>query len=366
MLTVHSQGRPGHRRSYCQATGAFTSLGALPRRGSTSSIPQRYPAKKPTFHFRQDDQDDDDDDDDDDEPVTPLRLKISTNNVPFPGSSPSPLHSPSVTRPTLGKPFKSSLKSSTSSPNIPFPSQSLVPSIMFPDLHPKQQQQQQQHQRASSAPCTPLFASSSESSLSSPTHHPSKNVHFPSQDLATIRVFNRSARPDSLGRLGEETETETEGEGSGAGRYIGGSTFPFPQVFEKSPLCQSKQKYQINWSQSSGIPRTNVDRAIENIFFESLHVGEGANDGTAFFFFYIFSLLIFLFRNRTRRNHPSSQHHVSKNSLGSIYIGRLGNCKRCFGMVSSRCTEWMGSFQILRYPGRFAPRIGKQNHVARW
>ena len=283
MLTVHSQGRPGHRRSYCQATGAFTSLGALPRRGSTSSIPQQYSTKKPTFHFRQDDHDDDDDDDDDDEPVMPSRLEISTNNVPFPSSSSSPLHSPSV-RPPLGKPFKSSLKSSTSSPNIPFPSQSLVPSIMFPDLHPKQQQQQQ-HQRASSAPSTPLFTS-----FSSPTHHSSKNVHFPSQDLATIRVFNRSARPASLGRLGEETETETEGEGSSAGwsgKYVSGSTFPFPRVSEQSPLNPSKQKYQINWSQSSGIPRTNVDRALENVFFESLHVVAGANDGTAFFSLYL-------------------------------------------------------------------------------
>lgn len=50
-------------------------------------------------------------------------------------------------------------------------------------------------------------------------------VNFPSQDtgIATVKIFNRSARPASLsltnGTGGKESgnETETEGEGSGTG-----------------------------------------------------------------------------------------------------------------------------------------------------
>ena len=287
MLPVHSQGRAGHRRStYHQSssTGAFTALGALPRRTS----------RKPTFHI----EDDDDG-------------SSSHDSVPFPRTS--PLHSPSLPRsPIISKPLKSSLKSSSSSPNIPFPAQSLVPSIMFPDLHPKQ------HQRASSAPCSPLVASSSPPSTSSSSasssslhNHVHKNVHFPSQEeggLATIRLFSRTARPASLSRLGEETETDTDGEASStgygngswpgwSGKYVGGSTFPFPRVpanaEKKSPLNPSKQKkiqYSIDWSASSVIPRKNVNRGNENIFFESLHVVDGDDDGMGFefFLFYLF------------------------------------------------------------------------------
>lgn len=202
---------------------------------------------------------------------------------------------------------------------------------MFPDLHPTQ------HQRASSAPCTPLldtkspFArhhipsplSSSPSTSRSPSpssplqHHTPKNVHFPSQEeggLATIRLFNRSARPASLSRLGEETETETEGEGSSAannglypgggwaagwsGKYVGGSTYPFPRVpttdpasdkDKKSPLNPSTQRqkqqipHDIDWSQSSTIPRKNLDLANENLFFESLKVVEPGSSLSFFF-----------------------------------------------------------------------------------
>jgi hypothetical protein len=262
MLPVHS--------------GAFTSLGALPRRTHN---------KRPTFHFNEDD-------------------GSSSHDIPPPIAVPFPaLHSPPLTRDSSGvlKPLKSSLKSSSSSPNIPFPAQSLVPSIMFPDLHPKQQQ----HQRASSAPCSPLFPLSPSSTSSSPNSSPSyvpKNVHFPSQEeggLATIRVFNRSARPASLSRLGEETEeTDTDGEASSggwpgwSGKFVGGSTFPFPRVpaansDKKSPLNPSKQKgiqYNINWSASSIIPRKNVDRRIENVFLDTLQVVHGDNGMSRFFF----------------------------------------------------------------------------------
>lgn len=103
-------------------------------------------------------------------------------------------------------------------------------------------------------------------------------MHFPSQEeggLATIRVFNRSARPASLSRLGEETETDTEGESSSTGwcgKYVGGSTFPFPRVPPTSPLNSSNQKYEIDWSQSSRIPRNHV---LENVFLDSLQVVDG-------------------------------------------------------------------------------------------
>ena len=308
MLPVHSQGRPGHRRSSLQSTGAFTSLGALPR---------RTPTKPPTFHLDEDD--------------GSSSNEMNDIAVPFPRTS--PLHSPSLTRsPTVVKPLKSSLKSSISSPNIPFPSQSLVPSIMFPDLHPKQQQ----HQRASSAPCTPFFVSSSPPSTSSSSnsspplhHHVPKNVHFPSQEeggLATVRIFNRSARPASLSLLGEETETETDGEvsssglyrGNGgwpgwSGKFVGGSTFPFPRVpanpEKKSPLNPSKQKrihYNIDWSVSSVIPRKNVDRGTENVFLESLLVVDGDHGMRfAFLFFFISPPNNLGSRNGTPRIHSS-------------------------------------------------------------
>ncbi|KAF8816155.1 hypothetical protein BYT27DRAFT_7333532 [Phlegmacium glaucopus] len=348
-LPVHSQGRAGHRRSYSHIT-ATPPLTDLPRRRSSfNNIYPNVTPKKPTFHINEDDDDsshdeaqrrDADNGDDDDEEegrlrgLPPLRLKLNPNSfnaVPFPLSSP-PLHPSSPTpvilpRPPLsrttslsnGKPLKSSLKSSSSSPNIPFPPQSLVPSIMFPDLHPGYyKHHQSQHHRASSAPCTPLLDEDSPSSplstsppsslpssqnhspSSSFHHHTPKNVHFPSQEeggLATIRVFNRSARPASLSRLGEETETETEGEGSGAGGgnivwtgwsggYVGGSTYPFPRVApssgekeKKSPLNPSssaqRQKpipYEIDWSHSSLIPRKNINLGNENVFFESLKV----------------------------------------------------------------------------------------------
>ena len=312
---MHSQGRPGHRRSY--SSGTFASMGALPHRTRPSS------AQKPTFHF-----DDDDSSDRDDTDrllgLPPLRLKPTFNAVPFPRTSPlhtppltpplitPPLYSPRTSSPTIllsnGKPLKSSLKSSSSSPNIPFPSQSLVPSIMFPELH------KQLHQRASSAPCIPILQPPPQSgpTSSSPPcihHHVHKNVHFPSQEeggLATVRLFNRSARPASLGRLGEETDTETEGEASATalygndawtaytGKYVGGTSFPFPRVAtpieKKSPLSSSVQtrknpSYDINWSQSSTIPRKNINLATEHVLFHSLQIVPSPDSGKPLFLF---------------------------------------------------------------------------------
>ena len=97
-------------------------------------------------------------------------------------------------------------------------------------------------------------------------------------------------------RLGEETETDTDGEASStvlyggwpgwSGNYIGGSTISFPRVpvndEKKSPLNPSKQKkiqYNIDWSASSAIPRKNVDRGNESVFFENLQLVDGDGKG---------------------------------------------------------------------------------------
>lgn len=122
---------------------------------------------------------------------------ITASTVPFP--APEPLHARSVSdqpaqpdssnpgnlatrllRPSFsrtsstpillsnGRPLKSSLKSSSSSPNIPFPPQSLVPSILWPDLHKRpespaqhhtRQHHHHHHERAASAPATPHLGS---------------------------------------------------------------------------------------------------------------------------------------------------------------------------------------------------------------
>ncbi|KAF5340485.1 hypothetical protein D9758_014537 [Tetrapyrgos nigripes] len=295
-LPTHSMGRPGHRRSYSafsdeRGPGTFTSLGALPRR---KTPPTSATAKR--FHFgRQSGEDDttESSSDDDDENarrdyaaaagIPPLKLKVQQNAYPFPKSSPthSPMLSPlsglpptlasspaSTTNPKFlappvrpspsrtasspillsnGKPLKSSLKSSSSTSNIPAQNPNNNNNSNPPH-------QSSFHVRARSAPSTPAdLLSSSNSSPSPPNssygtpmssgspseqHSPTsstvstpKNVHFPSlpTDLEHVRVFNRTARPASLllprtsshqlgGREGEEgtgaeeTETETERE----------------------------------------------------------------------------------------------------------------------------------------------------------
>ncbi|KAF9449712.1 carbohydrate-binding module family 21 protein [Macrolepiota fuliginosa MF-IS2] len=268
-LPIHSAGRPGHRRSYTQ--GAFAPLGALPRRRSQP---------KTVFHLTHDDDSDDSADDSHDNqplklnPNNSFRLSISTapddnslvplrtTGVPFPRSSPlSPPESPQpTTRPNVtrtastpillsnGKPLKSSLKSSSSSPHISLPPQ-----------------QQHNHLRARSAPSTPSIE-----------HPVPKNVHFPTNEeggLATVRVFNRSAKPASLSRPpGDETETETEGEmstGSNSG-FIRGSSAVFP--FPRSPLGAQQDKspkYEVNPSQSSAVPAQNPTPSA-NVYLESL------------------------------------------------------------------------------------------------
>ena len=276
-----------------------------------------------------------------------------------------------------GRPLKSSLKSSSSSPNIPFPSQSMVPSILWPDLHQRAAESAEGgereggqgqglleperhhvvHQRAASAPSVPSSlsisgtssppttsppppsSSSSTNHIHSPqphahrdphAHHahvhahapaPHKNVHFPSSEeggLATVRVFNRSARPASLSlpagaRLGEETETETEGtgtEGEGWGgvmRWRGfgtGKGHFFPRVNGHGPAGgasasaggkpevppvekEEEGDVQIDDEKSSYIPRIDAHLGDANVYLESLGF---VRDGLSFFSYPIFFL----------------------------------------------------------------------------
>ncbi|OCH95695.1 hypothetical protein OBBRIDRAFT_883654 [Obba rivulosa] len=210
--------------------GAFVSLGVLPRSH-----------RRAVFHINVPD-DDNNDESPHDSPPNSLRLSLSparsvpatapvrielpplsTDSVPFPTSSPlsppsgeSPFVPPSTrttSQPTAspllrtpstpiilsnGKPLKSSLKSSSSSPNIVESSPAPSPPVRVHHPHTK-------HLRAQSAPSTP---------------NAHKNVHFPESNLETVRLFSRSGKPASLSKPpGEETETETEAESS---------SYPFP------------------------------------------------------------------------------------------------------------------------------------------
>ncbi|TFK56451.1 hypothetical protein OE88DRAFT_18160 [Heliocybe sulcata] len=261
--------RPQHRRTRSSGAtfsnertdGAFVSLGSLPRRKAA-------PAKK--FHFRAAD-----DDDDDDVPppldqvtrkgspaINSLGLSVDTENIPvrrpspqpntvaFPRASPraSPSGPPSPRpfspRPSLmqrtpsspvimlsnGKPLKSSLKSSNSSPNIPA-----------------------MHLRTQSAPSTPSV----------------KSVHFGEDDededdeskppIEHVRLFKSTGRPANLlsFRPGEDTETETEVESSG---------YPFPAM---PPSSSSHWEIDLTPSITSAIPQPSPS-PYGNIYLETV------------------------------------------------------------------------------------------------
>ena len=190
--------------------------------GAFHSLLKRTSARKfPIFHIPHDDDDD------------------QHSAVPFPRSASPPStfstsHSTQLPRsasaPILlsnGKPLKSSLKSSSSSPAM----------LTAPHLH----------LRACSEPSTP------------------KNVHFPEKDhaLATVRVFNQEARPAALSnptnRNGDETETEGEDTPS---RY-----FPFAPI---SPAVN----YEIDPTKSSPVPAQFSPCA--NLLLESLNLSSSS------------------------------------------------------------------------------------------
>ena len=222
-------------RSFSDQRRTFHSLGVLPMR--TRDISAR---SSPFFHITHDD--------DDRSSIlnehSPQPLSIPPQTIRFPGSgdsSPSS-GSPSSSSPSSlsqlsrgpsspillsnGKPLKSSLKSSASSPAM----------LIAP-------QSQHMHLRARSVPLTP------------------KNVHFPEKDhaLATVRVFKHSARPAALSNPPDANgdETETEGEDTlPAG-------FPFPHI---SPVLN----YEIDPTKSSPVP--SKSSSLSNLLLESLNL----------------------------------------------------------------------------------------------
>jgi len=220
--------------------GAFVSLGSLPKRKPTQ--------KKALFHFNEEQDQQEEVNDDSTQssnqkspPSLFLSFPPAQDSVPFPSSLLSPL-SPTEPHPfnlrsplprnasspiilSNGKPLKSSLKSSASSPHIP----------------------QITQLRAQSAPATPNVL---------------KNVHFAESDdgLETVRVYNRSGKPASISRpAGEETETETE---------VEPSAFPFPHSPGPSPLAVQSLLPIVDLDQSTQLPNTSNPHA--NIYVETI------------------------------------------------------------------------------------------------
>ncbi|KAG9309124.1 carbohydrate-binding module family 21 protein [Chiua virens] len=243
------------RRTFSEerGPGAFHPLGHLPRR--KQDAPQRKP---PVFHFPHDDDDDDHSSSFDERPQPPANLNVpfpratSPQSPSFPRSPSSPSsftprpNSPSsqllrgASAPILlsnGKPLKSSLKSSASSP-----------SMLTPLTHT--------HLRARSAPTSPVATP--------------KNVHFPEKDygLATVRVYNRSARPAALNNPlnGNGDETETDGEEQPLSR------FPFPSM---PPAI----KYEIDPTKSSPVPGKISPHT--NLLLESLDLAPSSSSTMA-------------------------------------------------------------------------------------
>ena len=167
-----------------------------------------------------------------------------------------------------GKPLKSSLKSSASSPNVTLPA-----AIPQPEQRPI-------HLRARSEPATPRLdilssSSSSSSSTASPlstTASTPKNVHFSTTGLTTVKLFNKAAKPASL--LGEETETETEGENSARSLWRNGG-YPFPRV-ARTNNTKEETKFELELGSypipsSSHSPHANVH--LESMMLTTSTVG---------------------------------------------------------------------------------------------
>ncbi|KAI9569391.1 carbohydrate-binding module family 21 protein [Boletus coccyginus] len=220
---------PQVRRSFSdeRGPGTFHSLGVLPKRTHDTST-----RKSSVFHIAHDDDDDHSSSLDEHSPHPHHTIRFPSSGTASPStprpSSPDPQLSRGASSPILlsnGKPLKSSLKSSASSPamSIPLPAQNM-------------------HLCAGSEPSTP------------------KCVHFPEKDdgLATVRLFKYSAHPAELSNPanGNGDETETEGEDDPLAR------FPFPHM---SPVFN----YEIDPTKSSSVPSKSSPL---NLFLESLNL----------------------------------------------------------------------------------------------
>ncbi|KAF8648481.1 hypothetical protein AX14_008790, partial [Amanita brunnescens Koide BX004] len=163
-----------------------------------------------------------------------------TSSVPFPSASPVDVPvRPGVPRTTSssvllanGKPLKSSLKSSSSSPSLVLPP------------------------RTRSEPATPLLAP--------------KNVHFPEGDLVSVRVFNRSARPASLSKpVGDDTETETETDNNSVIWPAASSYF---RAVATKPVV-AKKAFQLNTQACSKVPRKHEQLDLyANVHLEGIQL----------------------------------------------------------------------------------------------
>ncbi|KAG5335267.1 hypothetical protein C0989_001636 [Termitomyces sp. Mn162] len=232
-LPVHAA---GHRRSHSGDHGALPST--LPRRRNAT----------PVFHFNNDQ----DSSSDSDSPHTIPALKLKSRPISFHGAPTAvvPLPLPvqrTNSSPILlsnGKPLKSSLKSSPSAPSMPS-----SPTEEHP-LGPAGRT------RASSTPNTPAL-----------DHHVPKNVHFPSNKLATVRFYSRSARPASLSLAdGGDTETETESERS-----------PYPSfAFPNTKIKGKKMVHTLDTALSSLVPAPSPP-AHANVYLESLALHHTSN-----------------------------------------------------------------------------------------
>ncbi|KAG8902216.1 Protein phosphatase 1 regulatory subunit 3D [Tulasnella sp. 403] len=230
------------------------------------------PTRTPKFQLPGSSDDDDDDDDDDHSPLAQngLPAKMIANatgngrltvtppplaQIPFPTSSPasSPIatthgvmmgrssstpqiHSPKLedTPPSIYRSPYSSLKSEPNS-RLRVP---LKPALKSNHSSPHLPSLAHQRSLTQSAPSTPnLTQTTWEPSTSTPGTPASttysvpqtpKQVHFSSENLESVVVFAKGARPRSLSNPGgNDTETETEGydsEPSWGGRY------PFPAM----------------------------------------------------------------------------------------------------------------------------------------
>ncbi|KAG6916866.1 hypothetical protein DXG01_004847 [Tephrocybe rancida] len=252
--------------------------GTLPRRRNPPSISTTTPPSK--FHFRNDQDSSSPSDSDSDDGlqasssfshIHPPQLKLKLKAKPHLVSSSPPDNVPvrppapiRVTRtnstPILlsnGKPLKSSLKSSSSTPTIQSPT-TTTPAAT-------------ERLRASSTPNTPACLEPDSPSTS-------KNVHFPSTntDLATVRLYSRSARPASISLPLEDTETETESERTP-------SSFPFPRIpsFPSSHLSHTqlygntRGDHELDPSRSSLVPAPappqNANVHLESLVLHSEH-----------------------------------------------------------------------------------------------
>ena len=117
-----------------------------------------------------------------------------------------------------GKPLKSSLKSSVSSPAI-----SQLPA----------------HTRSRSEPPTPSV----------------KSVHFADSDLESVVVFEKTARPRAVSGGAEDTETETEG-------YDSPSAYPFPKTSDPFSI-------DLDTAQSSSVPFPDPTPGA-NVYLETI------------------------------------------------------------------------------------------------